>query len=240
MAQCEKRLQTFIADGFKEIKNEIVDVKNSQIFIASQYDEMIKKLDEIANLKIKVDQLEKVIKEKDQVIESIGKRLNQLEQYTRNKNIEIRGVKKVPEEKTEEVVIKYANILNVNLCKDEIEAYHRVPNQTGKEQTIILQLNSKKKREEMLSKKKIMVSNQQLIGQGEGRIYMGENLSPYFKDLLWKSKQMVGDYYKFIWFWKGRILIKKDEQSRANTLYSLADLEKMKPGIEERKLNKEN
>ena len=231
----EKRLQSFIAAGFKDIKEEISDIKKSQIFIASQYDEMIKKIEEISSLKEKVEELEKTIEKKDKKIESMERRLTQLEQYSRNKNIEIRGLKKSPEEKIEDLVVKISEILKVKLNTEEIEACHRIPNQTGKEQAIIVQLKSRKKRDELLSKRKVTVTNQQLIGQGNGKVYIGENLSPYFKDLLWKTKQTLGEQYKFIWFWKDRILIKKDEQARAMIVFSEQDIEKISLGRQERK-----
>lgn len=224
----EQRIQHVIESQFKALKHDLGELKDSQNFLSAKYEEVCKKLDEVLQYKVKLNKLEDEIKIKNDIIDNLSSRLVQLEQYQRNRNIELRDVHQTENENTENIVLKYAEKIDVKLEKNDIEACHRLPNRIGRKQAIIVQFASRKKRDEFLSKKKTIVTNKDLIGQGNSRTYMGENLSPYYKNLLWKTKQVAREHdYKFVWFWKDRILVKQNETSVTVTINNEKDIQKM-------------
>jgi hypothetical protein len=61
-------------------------------------------------------------------------------------------------------------------------------------------------------------------GKINSRIYINENLSPFFRELLWKSKIRAKEAgYKFIWYSFGKILVRKDASD--NKVFKVFDFD---------------
>jgi len=145
-------------------------------FISQQFD--IMKKEQEANKK-RIAELEKEMKEKDEIIFNLHARTLESEMYVRNRNLEIHGVAEDRDEKVEEIVCKVAAAVGVQLSSTEIEAAHRVPTKKpAVPRPIVVQLSSRKKREEIISKKKEEVYNKQVNHKktGEGRVFVYEQL----------------------------------------------------------------
>jgi Baculovirus FP protein len=138
-------------------------------------------------------------------------------------------------EVVEDIVLDLAEKLGIALRVDEIEAAHRLPTrQANRPSRIIVQFASRKKRDLFISKKKSVITSQLLIGDslnsvaGQKRIYINENLIPFYKDLLWRAKERAKEAgYKFVWFKRGKILVKQNEDSTIISINSFADLDKI-------------
>lgn len=156
--------------------------------------------------------------EKDERIELLVQQVNALDQYGRRNNIEIDNITEVVDENIEAIVIKVAAKLSVVLSANDIEAAHRLPSRnTGRPAKIIVRFVNRKKREEIISKKKLAatIKSQDIVEVGQFRIYINENLSPYFRELLWTVKTRAkASGFKFVWWSRGKILVRKDETSR--------------------------
>lgn len=190
---------------------------------------------EVKALQTDVETLKKQNIEKDCIIETLSIHINKLDQYGRNKNIELVNVQELPGEDVTNLVLKLANVLDIELAESDIEAAHRIPyRDVTKTSRIIVQLSSRKKREEFLEKRRSVLSSNLLTGgvsvAGEKRVYINENLNTYYKELLWKAKEKsksVG--FKFVWFVSGKIFVKKDESARqVIKIVSFADLAKIR------------
>ena len=230
--EMESRIKNFIKLMLNEIKTEIKDVKSSQCHISLQYDDIIKRLDEVVSLKKRVMDLETKLVEKNEKIENLQHRLVQVEQYGRRRQLEIRNIKVIDGENTKKVVCTLVSKMGINLNHDDIDACHRIPNYKGQFNTIIVELNSRKKREEIITKKRaqLNIKSKDIVGVGEEPVYINESLSPHFKNLLWQAKQKLKTYdYKFVWFKKNLIFAKKDKDSKiVHKIITVADLENIK------------
>lgn len=209
-------------DNQREVNTRLLEVEKSQAFIASQYDEINKKLDSVLLLKDKVNELETIIKSKDIIIQDMGNRLTKLEQYSRKNCIEIREIPIAPQENIEDVVINIGNKLNIPVKSNDIEAAHRLKAAPGKVPSVIVKFNSYKT-------KLAFIQNKRKTMTVEGaKVYIGESMSPYFRDLFWRAKQKGKDKgYRFIWFKHMSIFMRKEERSQVIQINSEEDLNKI-------------
>jgi hypothetical protein len=207
-------------DYFKEITEELRFIK----------EDLGNKVKELIN---SVDTLKKENAEKDRLIEALSRQVNDIDQYSRNRNIEVVNVEEVPEEVVEDLIIKLADTLGVPLVSADIEAAHRLPvRNRGTIPRIIVQLASRKKRDQLLLKKKTVVTSNFLTGAsghtGEKRVFINENLNFFYKDLLWRAKEKAKETgFKFVWTRRGKIFARKDEISAVIRVNSHADLDKL-------------
>jgi len=81
------------------------------------------------------------------------------------------------------------------------------------------------------AKKKVKITNRQALNTenaSERNVFIYEQLSPYFKDLMWKAKQKGRDkQWKFVWSTGGKLWARKDENSRPVRITSESDLAKI-------------
>lgn len=216
---------------FKKLDDRLEAVEKSQNFISDQYDDMKKKLDQIAGLQAKVNDLEIQLEHKNKMIDSLSMRLVNLEQYSRRNNIEIREVNQTDGENIEQIVIKVGEKLNVKLTPSDIETAHRMPTSPGKCPAIIARLVNRKITDLLLSKKRVTITNHEILTdsqtRGNGKIYIGENLCSYNRQLLWAAKQQAKQFsYKYVW-WKNGVLVRKSENSKVIKINSHNELNKI-------------
>lgn len=222
------RISRDMLEGFKEIKTSMGEITDSQKFLALQYDEIKKSLDEIKDLKLKVLTLEQKLTEKDKEVNMLKKQMTHVEQYSRRNMIEIREVHQQKDEKVERVVVKVAQKFDVPLTEEDIEVAHRLKAAPGKKPAIIVELNSRKKRNLFLESRKKVVTNQDVLREGEGRIYLSESLSPFYRELLWKTRKIAKeDDYRFCWYQNEKILLRKENSSTIIVIHDEEDLAKL-------------
>lgn len=209
-------------------------MEKSQEFISSKYDEMLSKLNSnnelINNMSKTIESLVGKVKERDEVISQLTTRLNHLEQYGRNCNLELCEVKETEGENLENIVLNVAKKMDIYLEPNDIDIVHRLPGKKDKIRSIIVQFSSRKKRDEFIVKKnKIKVTNNDAARNGsDSKIYVNENMTPYFKNLLWKTKTAAhANGYTFAWFRFGRILVRKDESAGVIRINNETDLDKL-------------
>lgn len=101
--------------------------------------------------------------------------------------------------------------IGVEDMKGEIHQAHRLqPRQDNKPPVNIVQFYSKPTRDTWLAKGR----SKRLIKEGN-KIYFNENLCQQYRHLLREAKLKASMFkYDFVWFKGGRILVKKDAESR--------------------------
>jgi ribosome-binding protein aMBF1 (putative translation factor) len=179
----------------------------------------------------------KLLKKKVQVLEEnvvdLTSQLTRLEQYGRNRNIEIDNVELIEGEIVEDIVLKVAQVLHIDLASSEIDAAHRLPSRkTTQPPKIIVQFVSRKKRDEFMSARRqlAIVNSQRIVnGNSKDRIYINDNLTQFYKELLWRTKNKAKELgYKFVWFKFEKVLVRKNETDRdILRICSFADIDKI-------------
>lgn len=219
------------------IFNKLQDLVKSQVFLAEQYEDNRKKADEqekkMKELEQTVSDLSKTITSKDGVIKELTGRIAHIEQYSRNKNIEINGVIQKENENIIDVVSKVIAVLGVELGIDDIEVAHRIPTRhQDRPSPIIVQFLKRKIRDEILSRRQTHVITNDYVFKDNriaGRIYVNESLSPFYKELFWKTKNYAKENnYTYVWFKNNKIKVRKSDGSNAITISDEDDLKKLR------------
>lgn len=237
------------SEEFKSLRKMITEVKSmirgvsasqkecqkSQEHISEEYDGLKASQGEIlAQLKSmqqKVDKLTSACQSKDKEINMLKSRVLMLENHSRRRNIEIQGVTESPGEDVQKIVCKVVSAIGVDLRESEIECAHRVPTKVeNRPKPIIVELASRKKRDEIVAVRGYSVFNKEVTGSNApGKIYVYAQISPDLKNLRWKAKEKAKEKnWKFVWIKDGNLLAKKSElTSNVIKIVSESDLAKI-------------
>lgn len=197
-----------------------------------RYASLDAKLESIALLTEKVKSLEDSLAvmqqekfEDKKKIAFLEKRLNRQEQYTRKDSFEIREVPMIKNESITHIVSKVAEKLDISLDPKDISVAHRLKTKEGKIPGIIVKLCNRTKRDEFVRKRKPVYKSDVVEGSHHGRVYISDSLSPYYKELLWKAKQIAQEKnYKYVW-WRGEVCVRKAEKCPMIKITSEEDLQ---------------
>jgi len=157
-------------------------------------------------------------------------KLDDLEQYGRKSMLEMNGFARVAKEDLIQLTLALAEKIEVPLCKDELEACHRLS--ANEKAGIIVEFASRKKRDQFLEKRKLSknVSIKDLGFQSKspGKIVINESLTAKRKALIKELKEKKGERnFKFVWSRKGTVFIRRDENSRPICINTILDLNKL-------------
>lgn len=233
-----------LADTAAEIKSLSNKLDQNNKKITSLENQLIAKDKQMENLEKKFQSLEDKYnemvttrsgvgegnEETAGVIDQLRSELVQLQQRSRIKNIELQNVPQQPEEDIEAIVIKAAQILGVNVTEQNIESAHRLPKVKNKHPPIIVQFNSRKIKEDFLKKRKKTMTQDNLIGNGNGDlIYVKENLCKFYRNLEMETRKKFKKEreWKFVWYKNYSINIRRNEDSAIYKIRHYGDLEEM-------------
>lgn len=213
----------------KDTNNKLKEMEKSQAFIAEKYEEINKKMDEVMKATTKIAKIETNQQEQKKELVALTSRLNHLEQYSRKNYIEINEVKQDRNENCNEIVLKIAKICAIPVNITDIEAAHRLKAAPGKTPGIIVKFNSRNITNQFIEKKKMIITNENITKQGNSRIYICESLSPFYRELLWKTKNKAKENkFTYVW-WKGNaIYARKETGTAAIKILCEEDLAKIK------------
>ncbi|XP_054259215.1 uncharacterized protein LOC128983961 [Macrosteles quadrilineatus] len=219
-----------ISSGLETLKETTAEIRASQDFLSDQYDKFENALKCLPSMEQELKKLRETLVEKDKEILELKIQVNKLEQYGRNKNLEVNEVAEVKGENVE-VVMKIAEKFGVQLEERDIEIAHRLP-KTKTEQrpaNIIVQFANRKVRNRLLEARKKVVTNAEVTGHHGGRIYISENLSFYYRNLLKTAKDKAKSLnYKYIWYKYGAVRVRKEDNSKVIVIDTEEDLVKIK------------
>lgn len=201
-----------------ELRKGLKDTNSKLSELSEKYDRISVSLESVVELKKKVEVLEITLEEKNKEIQELQRSVQQNEQYMRRNQIEVGGVEELEGENVEEIVINVARKLQIQLSPSDVQASHRILSRTSPAPIIVEFTNRKVKEALLNSKRKIFLKDDQ------GRkIYLNESLTPFYKNLLWQSKNLARDHgMKFCWFKNHKIFIKKSET--ANQVFKITTL----------------
>ena len=194
-----------LRSAFQPQKDELINVKTGLTKTQKQQDD----------LEIQLAAEGKKTKDQEAEIAELYDLQDSLEQYTRKDSPEIHGVSESAYTSTEEVVLKLAEVLNVEINPNDIEISHKL-HRTGIK-PIIVKFQSHKAKARMYKErarlKHIRVSDlypdsTTATCVESGRIYLNENLTSYRRDMLKRANQMRKDgLLTFAWSMDGKIYL---------------------------------
>lgn len=144
----------------------------------------------------------------------------------------------MPQHELEKKVIDIAKELDVKITEDEIEACHRInKGKNAKPNTprnVIIRFVNRKKCENLLSKKKCVSSiDTKKLGLGGNRIYINNNLCPYYR-FIWgqiKNLHSHGIINRF-WTFNGVVNYSLTENSAGTKVLHMNDLKSKFPDVD--------
>ena len=155
--------------------------------------------------------------------------------------VETSGIPRQTRENCEELVLKLASKINIDLKEEEIEACHRTSSKP--DAPIIVKLGSRKKSALMLSKQaksnakkcsiadlgfKMPPHSHSTPKDVSGKVFINESLTSRNKNLLRLTKLKKRELnFKFVWTRNGTVFVRKDENSPIKRIAFLEDLEKI-------------
>lgn len=169
-----------------------------------------------------VGALQAELEEKNKIISDLKEELNDFKQHYRSNYIELHNVKSSSnetEKELEDITIKVCQEIGIEIVSNDIEAIHRIQTKAAsKQKPIIVQLQSRKKKNAILEAKKGKKVTQDMIqnnGKKEEQIFICESLTKENKELLFHTKEAAKEKgYKFVWTKHGKILARKNEYSK--------------------------
>lgn len=217
---------------FGYLIKKMENIEQGANFLSAKYDETLEKTQELEK---KVTELMKEKMELEKNIQNIKQQTINLEQYGRRRNIEVFGLETTPNEDVYELVEKVAKIYDSNFQKDEIEFAHRLPTKnTQRPPSIIAVMKSRKKREELLERaqtkrKEAKIKQAEIYPKCKGKdntVYIKENLSAFFKKLLWKTRSKADELnYKYVSYENCKVIVKKNKGDPKITILSEKDID---------------
>lgn len=152
--------------------------------------------------------------------------LTELQQYSRRSNLELKGVPRTAAKTESEIVLALAEKVGAEITSADIDAAHWVPTKDKNQANIIVKFLSSSARDKLLdSSKKLRLNASDLGLSGTTPIYVNEHLCPEYKQLLGKSIAAKKQHnWRYAWVSKGRILMKKSDNSRTIRISTEADL----------------
>lgn len=189
-----------------------------------------------------------VLKSQIQVITSKVKEqellIDDLEQYIRRDCVEIKGIPSFRNEDTSEIVQEVAELLDVDLDKDDISISHRLPSYDSQQSssnnglppppTIIVKFVRREAKESFYKarfklKNKSTQDLNKYSSETKNPIYLSESLTQ-MRRKLFKSCLKIKKELKLnsVYTLNGRIYMRKDKDSRSEVILNEVDLAKFK------------
>lgn len=222
--QLFKKIEQETINLKKNLETEMSELKKSVEFISSQYDDISSKVDNILQLNKKVEILEEANINKETRINNLETRLAEIEQASMSYNwAEFAGVVTLPNEEPLDTINRVFKEIQINVEPHKIKKIIRYQDRTQKMEDRAyrykVQLQDEEAQQTVLNSRK---------NAREINVFVGELLSPYFKELLWKTKQKAKDNnYLYTWFKNNKILTKKnsDHSSKIINIKHVGDLQ---------------
>lgn len=226
-----------VFNEIKQFRNEMLELSKSVQFISDKLDTSNTMMEEIKNqfsmLKKENDELRK----KNAIVSSevieLRERLRNLEQYSRKNNVEVSGVPATRGESVKDLVMDVGAAIGVVMQESDVASAHRVPTyKKDREPSLIIQFNSRSKREEWLSKyraKKQLTAMEINKNFPSRRVFINSHLSPENKQFLAKLKLKCREVgYSFAWCRDDKFFARKSPEENAIKINSYADIDKLK------------
>ena len=211
-----------------------VNVKRAQRFQDSRF-EKVTKANEV--LKTKLEKTKLKLRGQEDETENLYTALDDLEQYTRKNSLEIQGIPDQCYSTTEEVVLKLASVLNVNVNPTDIEISHKLKRRGNNSSPIIVKFLSHKVKtslyKERVKLRHVKVTDlfpgySSAVSSDGPRIFFNENLTVYRRKIVSRASEMKRDgLLTSFWTIDGKIFVKTSPSGNPVRIFSEYDLDEL-------------
>lgn len=230
--------------AMKTLQRDLEEMKESMNMMSGEMATLTKQQSIITDLLSEIKQLKRLNMEQEQRIDFLENRLADLEQYSRMNDVIISGLKVRPrsylqavkgartendtghEETTEEQVTAFLQSKNIDICKENIESCHTLPDRKNKDKSttpaIIILFSNRKHKVNLLRQ------GRNLKGTN---VYMNEHLTKKNADIARKARLLKKQgKIQSTWTVNCKIFIKPKgapENARGMWIRSFEQLEKL-------------
>lgn len=204
---------------FQQQEEKIVKrVENIVTLVGNLEETMNKLLDRVQEVEANNADLRKEI-------DSIRVELECEKQYARCRNFVVTSIPQTERGDVPEKICGLLRKMNITLRKEEITA-HRLPSPRSPA-PIIVQCTTRAIRDYVVRNARKLKPKTSLISdkQPEMAIYFNDHLTPYFSNLMKEAKEIKEQKgYRFIWLNGNRIMLRRDNNSKAIKVTTSEDL----------------
>ena len=236
LMEIQNTVSTLLTEN-QSLKEELSELKASLIANKRTTNQLKVSLTKAENANVtltkELDCTRKKLHEQAKEIDDLENSQDELEQYTRKNSLEIVGVPETAYPSTEELVIRVAEILNVEIKPEDIEISHKLKRKYTN--AVIVKFLSHKVKMKLYKQrtklKNVKVSDlfpsfanaTRDTGQ---RIFINENLTSYRRELFGKvNKKRKDNLIVSAWTMDGKIYVKTSPDGTPVRIYSEGDLE---------------
>lgn len=210
----EKKFESMKKEIISKIEKQTQETQKSIDFMSSQYDDLIKKLEItiLQNKKIEneFENIKKEHQEKNIIIKQLEIKISDLEYKSRSNFLEIAGIPQKNGEQQMEVVKRVAAAAGMEIQHNDIIDIKRTHDRRNNAPPkLLVEFAEKTTRDNLLSKRK-NINYAAIKDISTEPIYIAEELSPYQRELLWKTKKSAKENnYSYVWFKDGKIMTRR-------------------------------
>ena len=226
---------SILREDIKQIKQlkSSLHSKEREVSVLKTSLEKVSKANE--SLKTKLQQTKGKLQKQVEEADNLYTALDDLEQYTRKNSLKIHGIPDDCYSSTEEVVLKLAAVLNVNVNPSDIEITHKLKQRGNNSSPVIVKFISHKVKTS-LHKERVKLRNVKVsdvfpgysnaVRAEEPRIFLNENLTNYKQGLVSRASEMKRDGpLKSFWTIDGKIFVKTSPSGDPVRIFSDYDLD---------------
>ena len=204
----------------REIKTMFADLKGTMIAMSSETAEIKSTIDSLSDEKNKL--VEDGIS-KDKKISAVEEKISELEQQMLGNNVEIVNAPTI--KSSLETVIDIAAAVNMQIEKNEIESVYHTKNK----KKLVVKFFSKNTKLSLMRKiRDIKPTTNKIYNDGSNankRIFINDELTAFNRNLLWLAETRgKSSNWKYVWVKDGRILAKKNDDTRSIHIRRESDL----------------
>lgn len=229
----KKLLNNISKEVEKAIKKEMCDLNESLQFHSAKLDEVVECIDSFRKTIKMLERKNTELTNKNNNLETrlgaLEQRLEEIEQEKLSKTIEIANIPDYNNEKTKEIVGKVA--LKLNLPIEEIQNTQRMHGKKDQNVNIRVELKDEITRDKWIAsakKLKLTVSDVHPTDKSNiNTVYIREAMTKLNKQLFWNAKQELKNNlkFKYVWFKKGYVRARRDEESKTYILKTMNDIQ---------------
>lgn len=231
---------SLLLEGLPGLFNEVKSIKADVVKLQVSSKGTTKKLQEfdysLTEMNTRVTSLEAVscdlVAVKSQLSLSQQNEITR-DQWSRLNNIEIKGVPMKKNENLYELVDKIGTSINYRVSKNQINYVSRIPtHSSNKEKSIVVSFLNRYVKEDFVASARLIKSLSPIdlgfASEQNQRIFVNDHLSPEYKKLLTKTKQVARDKgYQFTWVKFSKIHVRKNDTSHIIIINYEKDLNKL-------------
>ncbi|XP_059057827.1 uncharacterized protein LOC131851353 [Achroia grisella] len=218
----KKLLQNISKEVEKAVRREINELRVSLQYHSEKMDEVMEVAEAckqaVQDIQRKNIDLINRNKHLETRINAMEQRIEEIEQHQVARHIEISNIPYTEQENIKNIVDKVAILLKQPIS--DIKAARRLSRKRDSPGVVQVELKEEEMQESWVSASKnckIYTSNLMPTtspAAAQNRIFVRPFLTAYNKKLLWSTKQSLNGTYKYIWSKKGKIFIRKDDNSK--------------------------